>query len=255
MWAIASDIHGNFEAFCAVLDDIDRQGVERLILLGDLVGHGGPDPVACLDLARAFGTVFVLGNHDQAVMFDPDGFGVFAEQAIFWTRAQLEHNDGHANARWEFLASLPQTHQEGDVLFVHGSPRNPLNEFVCPEDVYNEQKMLRIFSLIPRYCFGGHTHIASVFTEVKDREPDRWSCAVPSELEKGCYRLDGRKALINVGAVGQPRDGDPRASYVLFDGQAVRFRRVEYDVETTIRKIYAVAELDNLLGDRLREGR
>jgi diadenosine tetraphosphatase ApaH/serine/threonine PP2A family protein phosphatase len=254
MWAIASDIHSNLEAFRAVLDDVAGQGAERLILLGDLVGYG-PDPVACLELARDTGKVFVMGNHDQGVLFDPQNYSPIAERAIYWTRQQLDRNDGRADARWEFLGSLPPTHQEGDVLFVHGSPRLPLHEYVFPEDMYNDRKMSRIFPLISRYCFVGHTHIPCVFTEENGNDPGRFSCTMPEELEEGAFRLDGRKALINVGSVGQPRDGDPRACYVLFDGQTVRYRRVRYDVATTIHKIYAVAELDNFLGDRLREGR
>jgi diadenosine tetraphosphatase ApaH/serine/threonine PP2A family protein phosphatase len=254
MWAIASDIHSNLEAFRAVLDDIDGQGVERLILLGDLVGYG-PDPVPCLELARQAGTTFVMGNHDEGALFDPVGYSPTAERAIYWTREQLDRADGRADARWEFLGSLPKAHQEGDFLFVHGSPRDPLHEYVFPEDMYNERKMGRIFPLIPRYCFVGHTHIASVFTEEPGGEPDRFNCTMPEEFEEDSFRLDGRKALINVGSVGQPRDGNPRACYVLFDGQTVRYRRVWYDVETTARKIYAVPELDNFLGDRLREGR
>jgi diadenosine tetraphosphatase ApaH/serine/threonine PP2A family protein phosphatase len=107
--------------------------------------------------------------------------------------------------------------------------------------------MKRLFGCCPRYCFHAHTHIPGIVTE----ERRYYS---PDEIDN-CWRLDDRKALINVGSVGQPRDGDRRACYVLFDGQTIRFRRVEYDVEKTIKKVYAIPELDNFLGDRLRKGR
>ena len=108
--------------------------------------------------------------------------------------------------------------------------------------------MERIFALVDRYCFQGHTHVPGIFTE----RPV--SSTAPKKIEYA-YKLDGRKTLCNVGSVGQPRDGDWRACYVLLDDDTIRYRRVEYDIETTIKKIYAVPDLENFLGDRLREGR
>jgi diadenosine tetraphosphatase ApaH/serine/threonine PP2A family protein phosphatase len=153
--------------------------------------------------------------------------------------------------RAQFLISRPLSHQEGPLLFVHGSPRHPLNEYVFPEDVYNLKKMARIAEKFERSCFNGHTHIPGVFVE---SAPGSWDFFSPEELG-GVYRLDGRKTICNVGSVGMPRDGDWRACYVLLDGDEIRFRRVEYDVKTTIRKIYAIPDLENYLGDRLRDGR
>ena len=252
MKAILSDIHANLEALEAVLRDLAAYPSADVYCLGDVLGYG-PDPVACLDLVMGMGAVVILGNHDQLAMFDPDGYSSSGEPAIFWTRAQLglaEPADLREK-RWEFLAERPRSHREDGFLYVHGSPRNPLNEYVFPEDVYNPRKMEINFALIQRYCFAGHTHVPGVFVEAG---PDRYEFFSPEELG-GAYRLDGRKALINVGSVGQPRDGDWRACYVLLDGDAVRFRRLEYDVEATVRKIYAVPELENFLGDRLRDGR
>jgi diadenosine tetraphosphatase ApaH/serine/threonine PP2A family protein phosphatase len=150
-----------------------------------------------------------------------------------------------------FLAALPRRHQERDVLYVHGSPRNPLNEYVFPEDIYNERKMTQLGEKFDRVCFNGHTHIPGIFVE---RDTGQWEFVGPDECTSG-FSLEGRRAICNVGAVGQPRDGDWRACYVLFDGTRIWFRRVAYDFETTIRKIYAVAELENFFGDRLRDGR
>jgi diadenosine tetraphosphatase ApaH/serine/threonine PP2A family protein phosphatase len=112
--------------------------------------------------------------------------------------------------------------------------------------------MERIFALVERYCFQGHTHVPGVFVE--QAPDDLYQFHSPEEVGHA-WRLDGRKTLCNVGSVGQPRDGDPRACYVLLDGDSIRFRRVEYDIETTIKKIYSIPDLENFLGDRLRDGR
>jgi len=246
--AIISDIHSNLEALQAVLADIKALGIKEVYCLGDVVGYG-PNPRECVDLVMDCKLV-LLGNHDQGAMFDPDGFNQSAEKAIFWTRAQLESAAEPRNLRekrWEFLAERPRSHRENGYLYVHGSARNPLNEYVFPEDVYNQRKMERIFALVEKYCFQGHTHVPGIFTE-------NLQFHSPEEIDS-LYRLDGRKTLCNVGSVGQPRDGDWRACYVLLDDDTIRFRRVEYDVETTAQKIYAIDDLDDFLGDRLREGR
>ncbi len=245
--AIISDIHANLEALQAVFRDIESQDIQQVYCLGDVVGYG-PNPCECVDLVMKKCSVTLLGNHDQGALFDPEGFNVGAEQAIFWTRKTLDAAPSRdAQRRWDFIGELPRVHTEGDIIFVHGSPRNPLNEYVFPEDIYNQRKMERIFGLVKRACFVGHTHIPGVFTETLN-------FLSPEEIDYE-YKLGNEKAIINVGSVGQPRDGIPLASYVTFDGEVVRFRRVEYDVEKTIQKIYAIAELDNFLGDRLRDGR
>lgn len=248
MKALISDIHSNLEGLQAVLDDIGKQSVEEIYCLGDIVGYG-PNPRECVDLVMKCKMV-LLGNHDQGAMFDPEGFNPPAERAIFWTRQQLElpgDNRAMKERRWEFLAERPRTFKEDGFLFVHGSARNPLNEYVFPEDIYNQRKMERIFALVEKYCFQGHTHVPGVFTE-------NLQFHSPEEIDY-VYKLDGRKTLCNVGSVGQPRDGDWRACYVLLDGDSIRFRRVEYDIDTTVKKIYAIPELENFLGDRLRDGR
>ena len=245
--ALISDIHSNIESLEAVLADIRQQGITEVYCLGDIVGYG-PNPRESIDAVMKC-KVCLLGNHDQGALFDPEGFNTGAERAIFWTREQLENSGGNPTGqhRWDFLGELPRNYREGPFLFVHGSARNPLNEYVFPEDIYNRRKMEKIFALIDRYCFQGHTHVPGVFTE---------DCAFysPEELN-GEYRLGQQKVMINVGSVGQPRDGDPRACYVVVEDDAVRFRRIDYPFEQTIRKIYDIPELDNFLGDRLRDGR
>ena len=133
------------------------------------------------------------------------------------------------------------------MLFVHGSARNPLNEYVFPDDIYNQVKMEKIFALIDQYCFQGHTHIPGVFTESLE-------FFSPEELDFQ-YQLGSQKLMVNVGSVGQPRNNDPRSSYVTIENGWIKFHRVAYDFETTIEKIYDTPDLDNFLGDRLREGR
>jgi diadenosine tetraphosphatase ApaH/serine/threonine PP2A family protein phosphatase len=246
--AILSDIHGNLEALQSVLEDIARQRVEAIYCLGDTIGYG-PNPRECLDLVAAHCKVILLGNHDQAALSGPVNFREHAVRALVWTQAQLQASVANgAEPRWlDFLASLPHFHAEGDLLFVHASPRDPLNEYVFPLCVQVPFLMADLFARVRGCCFLGHTHQPGVFTE---QVVGFYEFILPAS-----FRRAGYKAIINVGSVGQPRDGDWRACYVLFDGESVHFRRIEYDVETTVRKIHGTAGLDALLGDRLRDGR
>lgn len=244
--AIISDVHGNLEALIAVLADIDEQGITEIYCLGDVIGYG-PNPRECIDKCQEF-ELTLLGNHDNGALFDPEGFSSGAERAIFWTRAQLEDKSvPGATERWDFLAKIPRVHRDGEIMFVHGSPRSPLNEYVFPEDIYNQRKIERIFAFIQRYCFQGHTHVPGVFTE-------NFRFYSPPEIG-GRYVLGDQKLMINVGSVGQPRDSDPRSSYVVLNEREIEFRRVEYDPNPTREKILAIPELDDFLGDRLLEGR
>ena len=248
MRALISDIHGNLEALQAVLTDIKSKGADEIFCLGDIVGYG-PNPCECIDAVMDL-DMCLLGNHDQAALFDPEGFNAGAERAIFWTRSILEKATGpDAEKRWEFLGELNRRHtSDGDkIMYVHGSARNPLNEYVFPDDIYNQVKMEKIFALVPQYCFQGHTHIPGVFTETLE-------FLDPKEIDDQ-YELTDQKVLINVGSVGQPRNNDCRSSYVTIDGDTVRFHHVEYDYDKTAGKIYDIPDLDNFLGDRLREGR
>jgi diadenosine tetraphosphatase ApaH/serine/threonine PP2A family protein phosphatase len=251
--ALISDIHANLESLEAVLADIRAQQITEIYCLGDVVGYG-PNPCECIDLVMEHCKVCLLGNHDEGALFDPQCFNSVAERAIFWTRDQLELSNGSPDAsarRWDFLGELPRNFREDNQLYVHGSPRRPLSEYVFPEDIYNPKKIESLFQYVQKFCFQGHTHVPGVFLE-------RPTFVSPEEVGFE-YVLSGEKAMVNVGSVGQPRDGDPRACYVVLEdvpeGLKLRFRRVEYPVEDTIQKIYSIPELDNSLGDRLREGR
>jgi len=259
--AIISDIHGNLDALDAVLADIQQQGIDEIYCLGDVVGYG-PNPCECLDKAMEF-RACLLGNHDMAALCEPDGFNDSARKAIQWTRLQLRPETASdngssgsagasqeateaANRRHHFLCNLPRTIRENKLLFVHGSARNPLSEYVFPNDASDEHMMSRIFELIPAYCFQGHTHVPGIFTQTG-------RFFRPQELGNG-FQLSEEKVMVNVGSVGQPRDGDPRSCYVVLRDGVVRYRRVAYPVERTVSKIHAITCLDRFLGDRLLQG-
>ena len=243
---LISDIHGNLEAFQAVLSDIESQEIETIFCLGDIIGYG-PNPRECIDLCMSM-ELCILGNHDLAALFDPEGFSRNAEDAIFWTRSQLEDpTDGKAKERWQFLAERPRTFRDEEFMFVHGSARAPLSEYVFPEDIHNQRKIEKIFDLIQKYCFQGHTHVPGVFVEGAGFHS-------PETIDSR-FELASDKVMVNVGSVGQPRDGNPLACYVVLDGKQIEFRRVDYDREVTRQKIHDIPPLDNSLGDRLLDGR
>jgi predicted phosphodiesterase len=246
--ALISDIHGNYEALKAVLADIRSQGATDIYCLGDMVGYG-PNPCECVDEVRTRCKVAICGNHDHAALWDPSGFNPVALRAIYWTREQLDNRGSRSaiNDRWDWLTNLPRSRQEPNLLFVHGSARDPLNEYVFPEDIYKPDKLDLLFARVEKYCFQGHTHLPGVFTTGK-------SFIRPNECDYE-YPLAQDKLIVNVGSVGQPRDDDPRACYVLLTDEKIVFRRVAYDVNVTANRIYNIAELDNVLGDRLKTGR
>ncbi len=254
--AVISDIHGNATALRAVLADIRSRGIERIINLGDSIGYG-PDPLECVDLVMEHCEWALMGNHDFAVLYEPTNFNAPAEASAYWTRAQFDAEPDEAKRarRYDFLGRLRVrvVEQVGGhaLLAVHGSPRRPINEYIFPDDAMDApDKLEAIFERVERLCIVGHTHVPGVFTD----EPDFYP---PDELgEARTYKFEpGEKAIINVGSVGQPRDGDPRASYVVLHDDRVEFRRVEYDVEEPRRKIHAITELNDWLGDRLVEGK
>ncbi len=262
--AVISDIHGNVVALRAVLADIERRGCDRIICLGDTVGYG-PDPLECVDLVQERCAWALMGNHDYGVLYEPTNFNIDAESSAFWTREQFEiEPDAEKRARrYDFLNRLrvrvvetvagtgngSESGEELSLLAVHGSPRRPINEYIFPDDpINNPDKMEGIFERVPRICVVGHTHVPGVFTD----EPDFYP---PDELGEGGYKfMADERAIINVGSVGQPRDFDPRSSYVILHPTHAEFVRVEYDVEETASKIRSIPELPQRLADRLLKG-
>jgi predicted phosphodiesterase len=258
MFAIISDIHSNLEALTTVLADIEKRGIKTIYCLGDVVGYAA-NPKECLDLVIEKTEVSVFGNHDYAVLYEPTNFNLGAEQASYWTRKvlELEKDAEQCQRRWNYLGSqqmrrtveLKLGDVEAHIAMVHASPRRPINEYLFPDDVYTTLgKINALFERTKHICFVGHTHLPGVFLD----DPDFYS---PEELGNVYPILEGEKAIINVGSVGQPRDRDNRASYVFIEGNEVNFVRLEYDYKATAEKIYAIDELDNFEGDRLADGR
>lgn len=273
--AIVSDVHGNAEALDAVLADVAGRGVTRMVSLGDIIGYG-PEPLRTIDLIRKHCDWSLMGNHDFGVLYEPTNFNPGAESAAYWTREALdaEPDDALRAQRYEFLGKLKVRYVEigpdgrTPLLFVHGSPRRPINEYIFPDDVVNSPEKLGIvFDRVQRIAFCGHTHVPGVFTD----EPDFYP---PGELTDQIYQMnDHEKAIVNVGSVGQPRDFDPRASYVILhepnviartDGGAsvtvgpmggIQFIRVPYNIQATATKIRAIPQLHDSLADRLFDGR
>lgn len=256
--AVISDIHGNAAALRTVLADIDRRKIDRIICLGDIVGYG-PQPLECVDMVAERCEWSLMGNHDFGVLYEPTNFNPGAEAAAYWTRQAFdaEPDDEKRAKRYQFLGRLrvrvvdQRPDWKRQILAVHGSPRRPINEYIFPDDVLNAtDKLKQIFAQVDDLAVVGHTHVPGVFTS----EPDFYP---PDEIgSNGVYKfLEGEKAVINVGSVGQPRDHDPRASYVILYPDRVEFIRIEYPVEETAKAIKAIPELSDWLADRLYEGR
>ncbi len=243
-YAIVSDIHANLEALEVVLADVTTRKPDGVMCLGDFVGYG-PNPVACVERMRQVLQAAVMGNHDLAAVETEDAlaakFNPLAYEAILWTRQQL------TGAVRDFLAELPQRVRPDGLLCVHGSVRDPIEEYILDVETARASFGAAEFSI----CLVGHTHIPTVFVEAGSSVigepllPDR-----PLPL-----RPD-RRYIINAGSVGQPRDGDPRAAYLWLDlgAQQATLVRLEYPIAKTQEKMMT-AGLPPMLAERLAYGR
>ena len=238
-WAVVSDVHGNLEALEAVLADLEREKVEAIVCLGDFVGYGA-SPNECIERLRPRIEAAVAGNHDLAACgrlklgyFNPD-----AASAARWTDASLTAE----NREW--LAALPYTATFRDSLLVHASPADPAewNYVLSPADAEEEMK-----AFVEPKCFIGHSHFPGTFGQ--DGFGVQYTRAQDIDV------LEGHRYLVNVPSVGQPRDGDPRAGWLLVDedGGKLRHVRLEYDVEAAMKRILD-AGLPRFLAERLRWG-
>ncbi|MCA8954496.1 MAG: metallophosphoesterase family protein [Planctomycetes bacterium] len=251
MIAFISDIHSNTAALDAVLARIAELGADRIICLGDVIGYG-PEPRETLLRVMAACELSLVGNHEHGSMFYAADFNPKARAALDWTREQLNRRDCDRaeNMRlWNYLGEMKEKHREGNFLLVHGSPRDPVREYMVPKDGADADKLAGCFALFDgaQVCFVGHSHVPGVY-------PESGGFQTPQELG-GELLLNGTRSIVNIGSVGQPRDGDPRCSFVTFDGERVQFHRVAYDIEATQRKIREVDELPDYLADRLAKGR
>ncbi|MFW6189091.1 MAG: metallophosphoesterase family protein [Planctomycetota bacterium] len=254
MIGLFSDVHANLEALEAVLEEMERQGADTFICLGDIVGYG-PEPVECVDLIREKCEVALCGNHDFALIYGAVDFNPVAKSSIELHRRMLMprpgRDDEERRERWEFLKSMPKRHVKGEMLFVHGSPRNPVSEYLRKVDVLLglEEKFRENFEQVDWLCFSGHTHRAGVITQKLE-----W---LEPEVIGNLYEAQRhRKTIVNVGSVGQPRDRDSRACCATVTEQGVvRFHRVRYDVQKVADKMAAMPGVDPSLADRLRKGK
>ena len=240
-YAVISDIHANLEALTAVLADIEKQSVDQIVCLGDVVGYG-VDPVPCIDLVEKHCTVKLKGNHEAAALgeISTDHYNPAARQSATWTRAHL--ND----KTMSIIKGYTMEHEEPGIYFVHASPLEPSTwRYVLNID----EAAAGIACMPQRVGFNGHTHLPMIFSSLKNY-PIRQSIG-----HTFCPDPETRY-LINVGAVGQPRDNDPRASYAIYDTveEEVTFRRLEYDFKTTQDKMIQ-AEAPELLIARLSAGK
>ena len=236
--AVLSDIHSNLVALDAIL--AHAGAVDGVWHLGDVVGYG-PDPDGVVARLAEVGARGVRGNHDAAALGGPEieWFNPEARAAVEWTRDTISPS----TRAW--LTALPERREVGDVSLVHGSPRDPLREYITSVAVARAN----LAHLDTPHALHGHTHVPVAFTE------DDGRMDVVAPLSESSLSLAGRRALLNPGSVGQPRDGDPRASYLVLDPEAatVTWHRVPYDVETVQAAIRA-AGLPGRLADRLAFG-
>ena len=221
-YAIIADIHANLNAFEAVLDDIEhRRGVQEVWCLGDIVGYG-PDPHQCLELLRQYSHICVAGNHDWAAIgkIDTSYFNPDAAAACHWTARQLNAED------IQYLESLPPVIQRNDFTLAHGSPREPIWEYLLSTSDAKEN----FAHFESQFCLVGHSHVPLLFESGEDR-----ACSLKEFPENTTLKLSKNRLIINPGGVGQPRDGDPRASYAIYDSETrnVMHYRIPYDIGTT----------------------
>jgi len=237
-YALVSDIHSNLEALEAVLEDISAQAVDKLICLGDLVGYGA-NPNECVQRIRDLTSHVVIGNHDSAVVGQTEvsNFNPHARRAVTWTADTIDPE----NAR--YLSRRPYTDRIDDLLLVHATPSEPAawNYLLSAPAARAEFQ-----SFTESICFIGHSHQPIFFSldEVpRSRKDERLVCET------------GERYIVNVGSVGQPRDGDPRSCYAIYDAghRTVQLRRVAYDVKSAQRKILK-AGLPPVLAARLSRG-
>ncbi len=239
---VISDIHGNLEALEAVLRHARRMGADRYVCLGDIVGYGA-NPNECIDLIRGLGPCpCLLGNHDAAVLGIPSNMGAAARRTILWTREQLTEE----NLR--FLEKMEDVHNWGEISLAHSNPYRPRNWYYVAENTYISSAFARSSA---KLLFLGHTHIPVAITRrnffcVHLRSPENRTNVPVAERNR---------QLFNCGSVGQPRDGDPRSSYLIYDDIArrVEFFRVDYDLLTAGDKI-VMAGLPRAFAQRLATG-
>jgi len=230
-YAIISDIHSNLAAFQAVLEDAGQ--VDEFWCLGDVVGYG-PDPNDCIDLLRSLPHLCLAGNHDWGSIGQVDlgYFNTDARNASLWTARQL------TPAHRQYLKELPLTLERDRFTMTHGSPRNPIWEYVVTSSIAKSN--LAHFST--QFCLVGHSHLPLVFQEPDKDKGNPNLCRLVDYAIGEPLSLGEARRILNPGSVGQPRDGDARASYAILDAdsETIEYRRVVYPIEKTQQRMQAV---------------
>ena len=241
-YGIIADVHGNLEALEVVLQALE--GVDRYLYLGDVVGYG-PNPNECCAAVRGLNNcITICGNHDMAAVgkYDVSWFNPYARAAILWTSGQLSSE----NRR--FLEDLPERYDESSFIMVHGSLVDPVSEYIT-----SPWEARQSFALLKHpICFIGHTHVAEYYVQ----EPDVLTPHQVLLTRGGSIKIrQNQKYIINCGGVGQPRDGNPKASFGIYDAETneIEIKRVEYPIQKTQDKMIK-AGLPAVLYLRLWEG-
>ena len=242
--AVIADIHANLEALTAVLEGIKRLKADEIVCLGDVVGYNA-NPNETIDILRREKIICVLGNHDvcAAGLEEPENFNPSARAAVLWTRGRLSGE----NRR--FLAHLPREQRVRDMFLFHGSIHDTDRYLLTRADAADNFRLLAGLAGPLFIGFFGHTHVRTILSE-------QYGVISTSLLREDVELLPGKHYLINPGSVGQPRDGDPRAAFLIYDDgdRRAAFHRVEYDIRTCQDKIIA-AGLPPRLAERLAWGR
>jgi diadenosine tetraphosphatase ApaH/serine/threonine PP2A family protein phosphatase len=267
--ALISDLHSNWPALEVALADARERGARRFVCLGDVIGYGAK-PTECLDLVMRLCTeratsegleagLCLQGNHEYALLSAGEDFNPTARRAIDWTREQINGGGGSRDKAlefWDFLGGLEPLQVEPGAMYAHGSPRDPVREYMLPRDARDADKMRATFHALRRQdrgiagvCFVGHSHVPGIFYE-----DGRFYRPKGTEGPYDLGDLAQTRAIVNIGSVGQPRDGDKRLSYALFDGRNLTFVRLAYDVERAQQDIRSIPELPAYLADRLGVG-
>ncbi len=252
--AVFSDVHGNLDALKAVLADIESQKVDEVICLGDTVGYGA-NSAECLDLVLEKSDLVLGGNHEWAISEEgnTDDFHDMAAKAVRVAQKQLLEfgTPEQIKNRKAFLRNLKYSCDFNGRHYVHGSPANPIWDYILPsyfESEWDEKHIEGLFKTFDRFCFCGHSHCPCIIT-------NDFACAWPNQQGDEFELHPDGSFLINVGSVGQPRDGDPRACYVILENDTdLAFRRIPYDIESAQKKILETDGLHPFLAARLTEG-
>ena len=236
-----SDVHANLEALKACIIDFRAEKLDKLFFLGDAVGYG-PNPDECVKLIDDVAEVKLMGNHDYAALglMETEYFNQYAAASMGWTK------DSISQKTIEIMSDFELTHEIDDILLVHSSPREPENwHYIL--DMEDAEENFDYFK--QRICLLGHTH--RPYIVFRSETGDAALSKETEETLKDDYRY-----LINIGSVGQPRDGDPRSCYLIYDNETgiVKLKRVQYDVKRT-QKVMAEIGLPEYLIDRLAVGR